>query len=99
MASLSSISGLKGAVATVNSFLHEFPFMEPIFQLVAPLLLVIVNSILPGILSLLTRCECPISNATLEVSTFDKLAAFVLIQTFLVSWSLSFPSQPDHLEL
>jgi hypothetical protein len=84
-ASLSSVEALKAEFDWIADAIDAFPFLEPLLQQTAPLLVVLVNSLLPIILSLLSKMEGPISGAVVEAILFSKLAAFAIIQTFFVS--------------
>jgi Calcium-dependent channel, 7TM region, putative phosphate len=84
LASLSSVGALKESVPFLAELLAAAPFLEPVFQLLAPLLVPIVNSLLPAILGFLSSLEGPVSGAVNGASTFGKLAAFMIIQTFFV---------------
>jgi hypothetical protein len=52
---------------------------------IAPLLVKIVNALLPALVTLLTLLEGPVSSSVVVASNFAKLAAFMIIQTFFVS--------------
>ena len=69
----------------VAEAIEEFPFLEPVFQQIAPLLVVSVNSLLPHLLRALSMYEGPVSGAIVENSAFTKLAAFMIVHTFFVS--------------
>jgi hypothetical protein len=84
-ASLSSVEGLKEEFDWIADAIESYPFLEPLLQQLAPLLVVAFNSLLPFILEILTMFEGPISGAVVEASLFTKLAAFMIIQTFFVS--------------
>lgn len=85
IATLSSVEGLRKQVKVVDEVLIDFPALVPLFELAAPLLVVIANSLLPTILSTITLFEGPISNAVSAASLFAKLSGFMTIQTFFVS--------------
>lgn len=85
IASLSSVEGLRKAFGFVDEMLEGFPFLVPIFEVAAPLLVVIANSLLPIVLKTISLFEGPISGAVVHASLFAKLAAFMIIQTFFVS--------------
>lgn len=85
IASLSTVEGLRAEVEFIDDMLTAFPFLVPVFEITAPLFVVIVNSLLPVILESVTLLEGPISGAVIEASLFVKLSAFMIIQTFFVS--------------
>lgn len=84
-ASLASISGLQAALPSIGRLLTAAPFLEILFQLLAPLLVNAINGLLPVILEFLSMFEGPISGAIVQASLFSKLAVFMIIQTFFVS--------------
>jgi hypothetical protein len=84
-ASLSSVEGLKEQFSWVEDAIDAAPFLEPLLEQLAPLFVVIFNSLLPIILEKVTMLEFPISGSLLEPSLFIKLSAFMIIQTFFVS--------------
>lgn len=85
IASLSSVEGLRKKVAVVDDILNDFPALVPFFEIAAPLLVVIANSLLPTILTMVTSFEGPISKSVATASLFAKLSGFMTIQTFFVS--------------
>ena len=85
IATLSSVDGLRKEVDFVDEFLNAAPFLVPVFEIAAPLLVVIANSLLPTILETITLFEGPISGAIVQASLFAKLAGFMIVQTFFVS--------------
>ena len=85
MASLSSVEGLREQFSAIDTMLEAAPALEPLFQLLAPQLLVLLNALLPVLLEAVTKLEGPISGALVEASLFVKLCAFMIIQTFFVS--------------
>jgi hypothetical protein len=83
------IAGLQSADAIREefpflSFLVKYPFVVTIIDLIAPLLVKIVNNLLPTILTYLTMFEGPVSSSVVASSLFSKLASFMIIQTFFV---------------
>ncbi|CAB9519234.1 CSC1-like protein ERD4 [Seminavis robusta] len=85
VASLSSVKGLRQEVEAVDNLLNAVPALEPLFELLAPQLLVALNSLLPMLLTSVTNFEGNISGSVNQASLFVKLAAFMIIQTFFVS--------------
>jgi hypothetical protein len=65
--------------------LKNQPWLEPVLAQLAPFLIVVANIVLRMILEFLSSFEGPISGAVVQASLFVKLAAFMIIQTFLVS--------------
>lgn len=85
LSSISSVEGLKSQFSWVEDAIDAFPPLEPILQQIAPLFVIIFNALLPIILEALSMLEGPVSAAVVQASTFSKLAAFMIIQTFFVS--------------
>jgi hypothetical protein len=85
VASLSSVEALSEEIPAIGDLIDALPFLEPVFEILAPLLVKIVNALLPVILLFLSMFEGPISSSILEASLFSKLSMFMIIQTFFVS--------------
>lgn len=86
IASLASASALGAQFPALNAVFAAAPFLVPLFETLAPLLVTSVNAVLPIILEFLSMFEGPISGSVVQASTFSKLAAFMIIQTFFVSF-------------
>ena len=84
-ASLSSVDALKEEFEFLEKLLDDAPWLTPVFAQLAPLLVIIFNSLLQPILTAFSTLEAPISLADLEGLLFSKLSAFMIIQTFFVS--------------
>jgi len=84
-ASLSSVQALSDKVPFIAKLIDRLPFLAPVLEVIAPLLVKIVNALLPALVTVLTLCEGPVSSSVVEASNFSKLAAFMIIQTFFVS--------------
>jgi hypothetical protein len=85
VASLSSVEALSKEIPAIGNLIDALPFLEPVFEILAPLLVKIVNALLPVILLFLSMFEGPVSSSILEASLFSKLSMFMIIQTFFVS--------------
>jgi Calcium-dependent channel, 7TM region, putative phosphate len=85
ISTMSNVDELKKNVEFVANMIEAVPIIEPILQQLAPLFLIMVNSLLPSILQFLSMREGPVSTSVVEASLFTKLAAFSIIQTFFVS--------------
>lgn len=81
------MGALKEQFQFIADLLSTAPFMESVFELLAPLLVSAVNAVLPTILEFLSMFEGPISEAEVSASLFSKLSYFMIIQTFFVSYS------------
>lgn len=84
IASLSNIDGLR-TIGFVDKLLDALPFLVPLFAQLAPLLIIVAQSMLKVILELLSGLEGPVSGAVVSSKLFSKLSAFIIIQTFFVS--------------
>jgi Calcium-dependent channel, 7TM region, putative phosphate/Late exocytosis, associated with Golgi transport/Cytosolic domain of 10TM putative phosphate transporter len=85
IASLSSIDALSTQIPALGRLIEESPFIGKLFEVLAPLLVKVVNGLLPTILEFLTKFEGPVAGSVIVASLFTKLAAFMIIQTFFVS--------------
>ena len=85
IASLSTIDALSAQIPALGRLIDASPFLGKLFEVLAPLLVKIVNGLLPTILEFLTKFEGPVSGSIIVASLFTKLAAFMIIQTFFVS--------------
>jgi hypothetical protein len=85
LASLSSVEALRTKVPFLDDLIDRFPFLSRFFEIVAPLLVKVVNGLLPTILTHLTLLEGPVSSSIVVASLFTKLATFMIVQTFFVS--------------
>lgn len=85
IASLTSVDSLSEQVPFLGDWIEKAPWLGNLLATLAPLLLIVVNSLLPTILELFSSLEGPVSGGLLSASTFTKLSAFMIIQTFFVS--------------
>ena len=85
IASLSSVEALSTQIPALGDLIEEYPFIGKLCEVLAPLLVKVVNGLLPTILEYLTKFEGPVSGSIIVASLFTKLAAFMIIQTFFVS--------------
>jgi hypothetical protein len=85
IASLSTIDALSKQIPVLGRLIDASPFIGKLFEVLAPLLVKVVNGLLPTILEYLTKFEGPVSGSIIVASLFTKLAAFMIIQTFFVS--------------
>lgn len=85
IASLSSIDALSTQIPALGRLIDASPFIGKLFEVLAPLLVKVVNGLLPTILEYLTKFEGPVAGSIIVASLFTKLAAFMIIQTFFVS--------------
>lgn len=85
IASLTSVEALSAQVPFLGVWIEKAPWLGDFLATLAPLLLILVNSLLPTFLEIFSSLEGPVSGGVLSASTFTKLAAFTIIQTFFVS--------------
>jgi Calcium-dependent channel, 7TM region, putative phosphate/Late exocytosis, associated with Golgi transport/Cytosolic domain of 10TM putative phosphate transporter len=85
IASLSSVEALSTQIPALGDLIKNYPFIGKLCEVLAPLLVKVVNGLLPTILEYLTKFEGPVSGSVIAASLFTKLAAFMIIQTFFVS--------------
>lgn len=88
IASLHKLDAVQGEVPRIEKLVENNPWMVEFFAVLAPLLLIVLNSCLPTLLEWITLLEYPISQAQQIARQFPKLAAFMLIQTFFVRYGL-----------
>lgn len=81
----SEIENLKSSVPFLAWLVETYPRLEHALSLIAPLLLMGLNSLLPSILREFAKREGHIASSALEASVFVKLSVFMIIQTFFVS--------------
>lgn len=83
---MTTVAGIQSAsdVEWLQPILASIPGLTFLFNLVAPLLVKILNAMLPSILTKLAMFEGPVSSMDIECSLFTKLSAFQIIQTFFV---------------
>jgi len=85
IASLTSVEALSEQVPFLGDWIEKASWLGDFLAMLATLLLVGVNSLLPIILELFLSLEGPVSEVVLSALMFTKLAAFAIIQTFFVS--------------
>jgi hypothetical protein len=78
IASLTEVNSLRASVAFINDMLNAAPWLEPVLAQLAPLLLMILNAILPTILREFTKMEGHIASSAVEASLFIKMASFMV---------------------
>lgn len=82
---LSNIAGMEDQFEFIRDALEKYPALGAILSQAAPLLVTMVNALLPAILRVISTMECHISHDMVQLSLFTKLAVFMIIQTFFVS--------------
>lgn len=76
ISSLTEVESLRGSVPFIDNMLTKAPWMEVILQQLAPVLLLLLNAILPVLLRFISTFEGHIAASALEASLFRKMAAF-----------------------
>jgi hypothetical protein len=85
ISSLTEVASLKETLKFLNTWIENAPWLEKALGQLAPLMLIILNLLLPVILREFAKLEGHIASSVLEASLFVKLSAFTIIQTFFVS--------------
>jgi calcium permeable stress-gated cation channel len=80
VASLANVSALRRDIEAIDKLLNAAPWMGPVLEVLAPQLLVGLNSLLPVILLWATNFQGSVSGSVNQASLFTKLAAFTIIQ-------------------
>jgi Calcium-dependent channel, 7TM region, putative phosphate len=77
--SLTQVESLKGTLSFLARWVERWPWIEQLLALIAPLVLILLNTaILPLLLKGICRFEHPVSESTLEASSFVKMTSFVV---------------------
>ncbi|EEQ98658.1 Sporulation-specific protein, putative [Perkinsus marinus ATCC 50983] len=85
VASISEVDNLKREFSFINDASNAWPGLDLLLKQISPILLAVLNALLPIFLMVFSKQEGHISSATLDASLFAKLALFFIIQTFFVS--------------
>eukprot|EP00544_Gedaniella_sp_CCMP2646_P013557 CAMPEP_0202490390 /NCGR_PEP_ID=MMETSP1361-20130828/7807_1 /ASSEMBLY_ACC=CAM_ASM_000849 /TAXON_ID=210615 /ORGANISM="Staurosira complex sp., Strain CCMP2646" /LENGTH=954 /DNA_ID=CAMNT_0049120269 /DNA_START=50 /DNA_END=2914 /DNA_ORIENTATION=- len=85
IASLTSVDSLSRQVPFLANWVENAPWLGDVLAVLAPLLLIAVNALLPTFLEMISSLEGPLGEGALSASTFTKLCYFMIIQTFFVS--------------
>ena len=83
--SLTEPDSLKNLLPFLENTLNDNPWIGNLLQQAGPIILILLNALLPFILGEFCKLEGPISSSVLGASLFVKLSAFMVIQTFFVS--------------
>jgi len=83
--SLGNIEVMRDKIEFIDELLTKYPGLEPVFQVLAPQLLVLLNASLPYIMEFVTMFEGPISGAMVQASVFSKLVVINILQTFFLT--------------
>jgi len=82
---LTEVEKLQELLPFLEGWIENAPWLGAALNQLAPLMLIIVNNLLPYILEFISTFEGPVSNSVLQTAVFTKLSAFMIIQTFFVS--------------
>ena len=85
IASFTEVESLKVSLPFLQNWSDAWPAFDLFLAQLAPLVLIVVKSLLPIFLGEFSKLEGPVSSSVLESSLFVKLAIFEIIQTFFVS--------------
>jgi hypothetical protein len=85
ISSLTEVDSLKETLPFLEDLIEKNPWIEPALAQIAPLMLIILNLLLPAFLGYFAKLEGHIASSSLEASLFVKLSVFQIIQTFFVS--------------
>lgn len=83
-ASLSELESLKGLIPGLETATDKNPWLSEVLAALSPLMLVILTSLLPAILTVFCKKEGHIGSDTLNASLLTKLAMFMIVQIFFV---------------
>lgn len=83
--SLTEVSALTDLLPFLGPIIRDYPWVADLLAVLAPVMLIVLNAMLPVILGEFCKLEGPVSSSVLGASLFVKLAAFMIIQTFFVS--------------
>ena len=78
IASLTSVDSLSEQVPFLAKWIEKAPWLGDVLAVLAPLILVVVNNILPTILEIFSGLEGPLGDGALSSSVFTKLSAFMV---------------------
>ena len=78
IASLAEIDSLKESLPFLADWIDVSPWLVPLLAQMAPLMIILINALLPVILGEFCKLEGPISSSVLEASLFVKLASFMV---------------------
>ena len=82
--SLSEVESLKELIPGLDGAIEKNPWLPGVLAQLSPLMLVIMTSLLPIILTVYCKKEGHIGNAELDASLLTKISAFMIIQIFFV---------------
>lgn len=85
IASLAKVQELKKDYKFLADAADAWSLFDDLLAAVAPLALIVLNSLLPAILGFYCKLEGHIGTPSLQASLFNKLTLFQLVQTFFVS--------------
>jgi len=83
-ASLSEVESLKELIPGLETAIDNNPWLTEVLTQLSPLMLVILTSLLPAILTVFCKKEGHIGSDTLNASLLTKLATFMIVQIFFV---------------
>ena len=84
-ASVSNVESLTALIPVLGDWAEAYPPLGAVLAQLAPLLLVAVVACVPALLRAVACLEGHLSGAAVSQSLYSKLAAFTIVQTFLIS--------------
>lgn len=84
ISSFSEVENLTALLPFLEKSIEKNPWLKEFLAMIAPLLLVILTSLLPAILTVFCKKEGHIGSDSLNASLLYKLALFMIIQIFFV---------------
>lgn len=89
VASLGKLESLKDEVPFLARWIEKAPWIVPFAAILAPFVLISLNSALPTLLEYITLLEFPLDQATKIARQFPKLASFMVSYDDLLASSSS----------
>lgn len=83
ISTLAEVESLTSLLPFLKSVMDTLPWIGAVLEQLAPLMIILVNELLPLILGECSKLEGPISSSVLEVSLFAKLTAFMVSPSLL----------------
>lgn len=78
VASLGKLESLRDELPFLDNWIRRSPWIVPTAAILAPFVLISLNSALPTVLEFITLLECPLDQGTKIARQFPKLASFMV---------------------
>lgn len=79
---MSNLESLAKTLPFLEQWIEAAPWLAPLLAQLAPLMIIVLNQMLPAILGAFCKLEGPISSSVLEASLFAKQSAFMVSFSF-----------------